>query len=260
MLIPIENMQAAWRERGLQSPWFLCQSVVSTQDELRRRIGSDLPEGTVLIADSQTGGRGRFGRHWLSPPGGLFLSVLLRPDRPAEEASRWTIAAGLASFDAIATGGTVPCRMKWPNDLWTANGKLAGTLVEGKTRNARWLEAVIGWGVNVIRTPEHPALQTEIATLSDHTGQETGERALAGLAASFVFHLLTYHARLQTGAWSSVRDLWESRDNLYQDRRIRTREGLGTACGLDDRGRLRVRLETGILIVLDDGDAVRVVE
>lgn len=214
----------------------------------------------MLIAESQSAGRGRFGRCWESPKGGLFLSVYLRPDRPADEASRWTIAAGLASIDALQESGVEGCRLKWPNDVWTATGKLAGTLVEGKTRNARWQEAVVGWGVNVIRTAAHQVPRSAVATLDDQEGRNTGDLALAKLAAGFVVHLMTFHSLLQRGDWAAVRELWQSRPNLYSRTRIRTNKGVGTASGLDERGRLRVQLETGILIVLDDGDSVRVVE
>lgn len=125
-------------------PWPIPEHVVrvgSTNAEILRR--SAAPEGTALVADEQTAGRGRADRTWVSEPGaGVWCSVLIRP---GGDVALLPIVAGLAVSDALRRWADV--QLKWPNDLWSARGKVGGVLVEAGEVIA------IGMGVNVTQAP-----------------------------------------------------------------------------------------------------------
>jgi BirA family biotin operon repressor/biotin-[acetyl-CoA-carboxylase] ligase len=120
--------------------------VVSTSDRLKALARGGAPEWTVVLADRQTGGRGREGRSWTSPPGGLYMSVLLRPR--FEKVSLLPLAAGVAVAEAAGALG-VATELKWPNDVVCRGRKLAGVLSEAASgpTGVEWV--VLGIGVNV---------------------------------------------------------------------------------------------------------------
>ena len=103
-------------------------SVGSTNDEAARLADTGVPEGTVVWSREQTGGRGRRGRHWASPPGNLYTSTILRPACAAPRAAELGFVAALAVADIVPVGR--PVRLKWPNDVLVDGGKIAGILLE----------------------------------------------------------------------------------------------------------------------------------
>jgi BirA family transcriptional regulator, biotin operon repressor / biotin---[acetyl-CoA-carboxylase] ligase len=133
----------------------------STNDEARRLAEAGAPEGTVVWAREQTAGRGRHGRPWASPPGNLYCSIVLRPDRPPREAAQLAMVAGCALADALDRLGPPPglaVGLKWPNDLLLGGAKAAGILLEasgGVDERCDWL--IVGTGVNVASCPVEAA-------------------------------------------------------------------------------------------------------
>lgn len=115
--------------------------VGSTNDLLRRLAETGAPEGTVVVAREQSAGRGRRGRAWLSPPGGLWLSLLLRPSDPSDH--RITLAAAVGSAAGIRKVCGAAVGLKWPNDLMLKDGKVGGILVESAPPLV-----IVGVGVN----------------------------------------------------------------------------------------------------------------
>jgi len=144
----------------------LKESVASTNDEVRILAENGTREGLIILVEKQTAGRGRRGAAWFSPPGeSLAFSVLLKPDEPKALWPRLALATGLAVAEAIET--VVPLAgIKWPNDVWIHQKKIAGILVEaGKDF------VVVGIGLNV-NTLEFPPEVSDIATsLARETGQ-----------------------------------------------------------------------------------------
>ncbi len=142
------GLQRALLARGAPLParleWHT--SLVSTNDRLKHLAREGAPEWTAVLADVQTGGRGRAGRGWVSPAGGLYLSVLLRP--PFAHASVLPLAAGLAVSDAAQELGA-EALLKWPNDVLLGGRKLAGVLAEAASSPAGLDWVVLGVGVNV---------------------------------------------------------------------------------------------------------------
>ncbi|RPH63606.1 MAG: biotin--[acetyl-CoA-carboxylase] ligase [Acidobacteria bacterium] len=156
--IPPE-IQEAWDRAGARLGLFArglrCFSTVSSTNDLAMRfadLGAD--EGTVVLADAQTAGRGRRGREWFSPIGsGIYVSVVLRPSGESKQfphwiASRLTVAAGVALAEGVRASTGLPVELKWPNDLVVGRRKLGGILTELSTTGADRPAVVVGIGVN----------------------------------------------------------------------------------------------------------------
>jgi len=130
--------------------------VDSTNEEIKRRAVQGAPDGTLVWASEQLAGKGRRSRTWISPPGNLYCSLLLRPACPAHQAMQSSFVTALAVADAIEgalpAGTQVTC--KWPNDVLAAGRKVAGILLESSTEGDGALEwLVIGVGVNISSFP-----------------------------------------------------------------------------------------------------------
>ena len=134
------------------------ESVASTNDEIRILAEAGAPDGLVLLAENQTAGRGRRGAAWFSPVGeSLAFSILVRPDEPKSQWPRLALATGLAVAESVESFGP-KAGIKWPNDIWIGELKVAGILVE-----AGLDFAVVGIGVNV-NTTTFPQEVSGIAT------------------------------------------------------------------------------------------------
>ena len=126
----------------------------STNDDARALAQAGDPGAVAVLATSQTKGRGRFDRGWDSPGGGVYASVLLRPDSAPDLVSALPLAAGLGIARGLGRLGAGPAgslRLKWPNDLRVAGRKLCGVLAESSVSAARLEWVVVGFGVNVVR-------------------------------------------------------------------------------------------------------------
>ncbi len=141
--------QAA-RAAGITVPPRYVDVTGSTNSDLLALAGQGAPEWTVLVAGQQEAGRGRLGRTWESNPGqSLLVSVLLRPDVPAEQAPLLSLAAGVSMGRACDAASGVTVRCKWPNDLVVGERKLGGILAEAGFTGGTVDHVVIGIGVNV---------------------------------------------------------------------------------------------------------------
>ncbi len=122
----------------------------STNDLAKRLAEVQVPEGTVIVAEEQTSGRGRLGRPWVSPRGGVWLSVILRPRLPLAHVPLIGLAAATAVARAIRVTTGLLARVKWPNDVLVDGHKVVGILVESGT-GAEWVVVGIGINANVPR-------------------------------------------------------------------------------------------------------------
>ena len=146
----------------------------STNDELHRLALQGAPAGTVIVADSQSSGRGRRGNTWVAPPGKCLLcSILLRPEFPMECWPRLTHAASLAMAQTLEDFG-MKAQIKWPNDVYIAGRKICGILLETFT-SAEGGFVVLGFGLNVNVTAEE--WPENLATPATSVSLETGEQA-----------------------------------------------------------------------------------
>jgi len=247
--------------------WFA--RVESTNDELKRRAAGGAAEGTVLIADAQTAGRGRRGRYWHSPPGlGLYVSVLFRSDGSTGPPTRWTLAAAVAACDACHRVGATEVRIEWPNDLVHGPRKLGGILTEVRGGLEGANEIVIGAGINVAhRVEDLPPELVNTATSLRLAGRSTMvERET--LAAAYLLELGAMAHRLRSGGWEDVARRWEELAPGCRGRRVRVTSGnddepgarRGVTAGIDGDGALIVRGEDGRSFAVRTADAVMPVE
>lgn len=162
----------------------LKESTASTNDDARAAASAGAPDGHVVVADTQTRGRGAHGRTWISPPGkDLYLSIVAHVPVALEQLPCLTLAVGLAVADTVDPylPPGLRAQVKWPNDVWLDRKKCAGILVEGASQGDRTLPVVIGIGLNVNRHEFPEGLDTEPASLATFVGETPRAEVLACL-------------------------------------------------------------------------------
>jgi BirA family biotin operon repressor/biotin-[acetyl-CoA-carboxylase] ligase len=232
-------------------------SIGSTSDRLKALARGGAPEWTAVLAERQTGGRGREGRAWVSPRGGLYLSVLLRPrfERPG----LLPLAAGLAVAEASAELG-VRAELKWPNDVLVSGRKLAGILSEAASGNVGVEWVVLGIGVNVALDPAE--LPPEIAgRVTSLRAEGASEVPVPAVAAAVLARLSGWYAALGPSPGSVV-SAWRSRAAPWWGGVVEVRAGEGAFRGrlrdVDDEGALLLEVEGGRVLRLLSGEVSRV--
>jgi BirA family biotin operon repressor/biotin-[acetyl-CoA-carboxylase] ligase len=173
-----ESLDQAYVVRRLGDSEFarnviVVESLPSTNALARELASQGAPSGTLVLAEEQTAGRGRLERRWLSPAGlNLLFSLLLRPRVRPEQAFALTMTLALAGAEAIERSAGVTCLIKWPNDLFVRDQKLAGILTELSVRAGKTEYAVLGLGLNV---HWHPEDQPEFSRRTTSILKETGK-------------------------------------------------------------------------------------
>lgn len=221
--------------------------VGSTQDALHALAEAGAPAGTAVVAEVQTSGRGSRGRTWRSPAGGLWLSVLYRPDDPAA-VEVLSLRIGLAAAAALARVGVAAVRLKWPNDLILGGRKFGGILCEARWQGERPAWVAAGLGLNVTNPVPADARTAAVALGALHPGL-TVETVCEPLLAA----LRTVGAH--TGPLSAIElAAFEARDWLRG--RALLEPLAGVAEGIDADGALRVRAADGRVAVARSGSVV----
>ena len=131
---------------GQQAYYF--DSIDSTQSQAMKMINESKKEGTIIIAEKQTGGRGRSGRQWISPKGGIWFSIILHPKFDISNTTLFPIASSLALSIAIQKTCKISTELKWPNDLTIKGKKLAGMLIDASFESNKIENLVLGVGIN----------------------------------------------------------------------------------------------------------------
>jgi BirA family biotin operon repressor/biotin-[acetyl-CoA-carboxylase] ligase len=239
---------------GIAGPFKLIavDEVDSTSTMAKRLCAADAEDGTLVWALRQTAGRGRLSRAWISPPGNLYVSLILRPDAAAAKAAGLTFAAALAVAEAVETllGGEPPVRCKWPNDVLVSGRKIAGILLESATTATGLLEwVVIGIGLNVAsHPPDSETIYPATSLRAEGNAAANVEEALPVLC-----HCLDHWLRLWAGeGFAPIRSAWLGRAHgLGEPVAIRCGDAAlsGIFRGLD---------EDGALILDQDGNRHRV--
>jgi BirA family biotin operon repressor/biotin-[acetyl-CoA-carboxylase] ligase len=181
----LSELSAESIKRGLQTD-LIGQSVVhyfslgSTNEVLKELAAQGAPEGTLVIADEQTAGKGRLDRKWLAPPGtSLLLSILFRPDLAPNQAPRLTMTCSLAIAEAIEGLTGLSVGLKWPNDIFIHGKKAGGILTESGTTGGRLDYVVVGMGLNVnLAVSTLPELRGVATSLSQELGREVSRLEL----------------------------------------------------------------------------------
>lgn len=147
---------------------YFLPEVVSTNEIALEMASRGEPEGALVIAETQTHGKGRLRRFWFSPPGvGLWFSLILRPGSPPMEVLGYTFTCGIAIASAIQAATGLEIRLNWPNDLTIEDKKVGGILIEGKISGNRMEHLILGIGLNVNNEEESfpPEIRPSAASL-----------------------------------------------------------------------------------------------
>jgi len=233
------------------------QETTSTNDVIEKLARDGVKEGVVVFAESQTRGRGRLGRKWMSPAKrGLWFSVLLRPDLRPQETTRLNVASATALRRAIESQTGLKPEIKWPNDILIHGKKVAGILTElsGELDHVKYVVLGIGVDVNMSQG-DFPAELRKLATsLKAELGKPVSRPELA---VAILRELDRDYARIGAGQFAAVADEWEELGTtIGQEVTIRTgdRRIRGRAESLGEDGELLLRTEHGHLERIIGGD------
>jgi len=211
------------------------------------RAKAGASHGEVFLSDQQSQGRGRLDRTWYSPRGGLYLSILLKPQCSPREIPRLTLVAGAACSEALSKLTGQPIALKWPNDLHYQGKKLGGILSEAEFKGSTVLCAVIGIGVNLqLDRTALPSELQDIAISLTEIDQHAWERS--AVAAALLNHFETWYQKFAAGQWPAI-VAWCDTHNVLKGRQVTLSIGdksvTGLATGLDSEGHLMLRLASG---------------
>jgi BirA family biotin operon repressor/biotin-[acetyl-CoA-carboxylase] ligase len=218
--------------------------IGSTNDEAKRLAREEAPEGTLVWAAVQTAGRGRRGRSWLSPRGNLYLSLLLRPTRPAPQAAQLGFVTALAFGEALLPllGSQTQLSYKWPNDVLINQRKVAGILLESETEAADIVKfVVIGMGVNIAIAPEGTEFPATSLVVEGVAGMSPGL-----LLAGFAHHFEYWYGRWYDDGFPPVRQAWlERAGGIGEPVQVRLERAtlLGRFLDIDNEGALLLETE-----------------
>jgi len=203
MTFPQPKLSAAYR-------LVFCDTIDSTNEEAKRLARTAAEEGTLVWALEQTAGRGRRGRAWVSPPGNLYTSLILRPQCPMDRAAQLGFVAALAVGDTLASICRKPLDAlcyKWPNDVLLRDCKVAGILLESELGEGKFPKfVVVGVGINLVSSPretEFPA--TSIAE------QGVGTASPGSALGKFASHFEDWMERWRDEGFAPIRAAWRAR-------------------------------------------------
>jgi BirA family biotin operon repressor/biotin-[acetyl-CoA-carboxylase] ligase len=233
------------------------EQTTSTNDVAEKLARDDVREGVVVFAESQTKGRGRLGRVWMSPTRkGLWFSVLLRPNLRPQETTQLTVISATALRRAIKKVTGVTADIKWPNDLLISGKKVAGILTEMSAEVDRVRHIILGIGLDV--NQEANEFAPELRKIATSLRIEAGEPVCRAEIATEILRELDFdYARILAGKFSEVADEWEAACiTIGKNVSVHTgdRKFRGHAESLDDDGALLVRTEHGLLERVIGGD------
>ena len=248
---------------GLHQPCLIGRDIqvfeetTSTNDVIEKLSRDGVKEGVVVFAESQTRGRGRLGRKWLSSSRkGLWFSILLRPAMRPNEATQLTIAAATAMFRALRDQTGIAPEIKWPNDILIRGKKVVGVLTELSAELDKVRHVVLGIGINVNHdVADFPA---ELRPLATSLKIESGvKQNRAALVVRILKEFDRDYQRVCHGEFEAVANEWEESCTTI-GRRISVQTGgriiQGTAESLDAEGALLLRTQFGQIERIVGGD------
>jgi len=233
------------------------ESTDSTNDVAHRLARSGSPEGTAVFSESQSKGRGRMGRHWVSPKGkGIYFSFILRPDVPPAEAPKITLMSAVGVAIAIRNITHLGALIKWPNDILVNDRKVVGILTEMSAEVNTVSYIVLGIGINV--NTSRSDLPKEATSLKSEAGAELSR---VDLAREVLRELDRQYRVFNEKGFEKIIDEWKGLSHTLGEEVKITCHGRkieGTAVDLDMSGTLVVRLDNGFMEHVTAGDVLMV--
>jgi BirA family biotin operon repressor/biotin-[acetyl-CoA-carboxylase] ligase len=234
------------------------QETGSTNDEAFRLGMEGAPEGTVVVANSQSAGKGRLQRSWFSPPSSnIYTSVILRPEFNPADAPRITIMAGLAAAQTIETCCPRKARIKWPNDILLDGKKICGILAQMQAGEDKIDFVILGIGINVnVATDEFPP---EIRNTATSIAVQTGAfHSRQDLLITLYKNLSKWYKALTSNGFEMIREEWLKMASLIGcETQVKFGNEIikGKALGIDERGALVISDSKGKVLKILAGDA-----
>jgi BirA family biotin operon repressor/biotin-[acetyl-CoA-carboxylase] ligase len=217
-------------------------TINSTNSKARILAIEDADEGTVIFAEVQSSGKGRLNREWSSPKGGLWLSIILRPNIKPTESTRMTLMAGVVVAKVLIKIYGLDARIKWPNDVMIGDKKVCGILTELRTIGGEIEHLILGIGINVNFDLEE--LPKEIRKFSTTLKHEMGKKlSLIELSSELLNEMDEWYDILISGKYDRITSLWkELSDTLGKQVKITTQKESveGVALDIEDDGGLIV--------------------
>ena len=230
---------------GQQAYYF--DSVDSTQSQAMKMVNESKKEGTIVIAEKQTGGRGRSGRKWISPKGGIWFSIILHPKFDISNTTLFPIASSLALSIAIQKTCKVSTELKWPNDLTIKGKKLAGMLIDASFESNKIEILVLGVGINFnvnVKEIENELKKTPnfygVSSLNDQKNKSTQIE----LIQSFLLELEKVYEELNKNQIKKTIAEWTKRSSTIGKKvEMNTHDGkiTGKAIKIDEDGGLIIK-------------------
>ncbi len=260
-LIKLTEALVPWEiKERLKTKAFGCEikhfyRVDSTQEIAKRLAEKGFPEGTVVLAEVQKKGKGRLGRDWQSPFGGIWFSVILLPRVNPIDVPKISLLAGLALVESIEKNLSLPAKIKWPNDILIRGKKVAGIITEmkGESDKVEWVILGIGVNANVdlrfLKNFDFPA-----TSLKEELGKKVDR---LGIFISLMENLEKHYFAFQEGHFSNFLDSWRRfSETLGKAVRVETLSEVveGKAIALNGDGALLVELSSGKIRSFTSGD------
>jgi BirA family biotin operon repressor/biotin-[acetyl-CoA-carboxylase] ligase len=262
--MPYSQEDQNWIQSQLQAEHFgqeiiIYDSVDSTNDLAKRLIGKSHKEGTIILANSQTQGKGRMGRTWHSEENvGIYLSTFVKTTLPPDQISKIALVVGVALVEAINEFSRTRAYLKWPNDILLNGKKVAGILTE-YSKKIEHAEVIIGIGINV----NHAHFPVDLQHIATSMAMENGDIFERLPLISFLLNRLDqeYQSFLDEGIsptvvrWNLNSDMFGKHITLTKG----TQTFFGTAMKLDEeKGHLVLLTENGEEIAFDSGEVTLV--
>jgi len=242
---------------------YVYDELISTNVTAHEMADSGAPEGTAIIADSQTGGKGRRGRSWFSPPGdNIYTSVILRPPVSPDRAPQLTLVAAVALAETISCSlaGVPPvktnlkARIKWPNDILVEGKKCAGILTEMKAYEGRVLHVVLGVGINVNLDAQY--LPEELSPFASSLFIMAGQFfPRIPILQSLYINMENWYKKYLDAGFPAIRERW-NRLSAVTGRSVRAASSPGTENGYEEGIALGINNEGALMLRKDDGRIV----
>lgn len=232
------------------------QEVTSTNDIAKKFVENNAPEGTVIIAEQQTAGRSRSKSDWASPEGGIWMTMILKPEVSLLEASKLTIVTGVAIAKTLHDNFNIDAGIKWPNDIMIGNKKICGILTEAVTDYDDLKAILIGIGIDVnFNQSDLPENLHDIATTINEESAEEIKRAEIMKVFFSIFE--EFYEQFKEGKFKHIIGEWRrlssttgNRVKVYKDGKAM----IADAVGIDNQGALIVELDDGSLEKIISGE------
>ena len=255
-VLTVSSLKSSLETEFMGKEIFVFQRIASTQDEARKLVQQGALEGTVVLAETQTGGRGRMGRGWFSPSGmGLWASIILCPESRSS-INVISLTCALAIANAIRAVSGLGAMVKWPNDVVIGGRKAAGVLVEVSEK-----AIIVGIGINVNVDEEDfpPAFKQFATSLLRELGKDVSR---ISLMKEFLHRFERYYRELGSGGFIRVMDELKGISTVLSRQVVISFNGkrfAGEAIDIDTDGALVIRLDSGVQRRVLTGDVKIVV-